>query len=144
MLSLKTMNPLSNDPYSLDPGPEDDTDDPFVPTDPHYQRFRYQPGGMTRIRVQTNPCRRPWNNPKIHSDGSVCLCTCDVAGRFPMGNVNAQSLRQIWTSASYRQKRRQFRADWEKMAPCCACTYAYKGGSCIDEIISDVVFFNEH
>jgi radical SAM protein with 4Fe4S-binding SPASM domain len=142
MLSLKTMNPLTNDPYILDPRPQDDSNDPFVPTDPRYQRFRYRAGGKTRVRVQENPCRRLWNNPKIHSDGSVCMCTCDVAGRFPMGNVHTESLRQIWMSAPYRQRRRQFRTDWEKMAPCCTCTYAYEGGSCIDEIISDAVFFD--
>jgi radical SAM protein with 4Fe4S-binding SPASM domain len=142
MLSLKTMNPLTDDPYSLDPRPQDDSADPFLPTDPHYQRFRYRADGRTRIRVQKNSCRRLWNNPKIHSDGSVCMCTCDVAGRFAMGNVNTESLRRIWTSAPYRQQRRQFRADWEKMAPCCTCTYAYEGGSCIDEIISDAVFFS--
>jgi radical SAM protein with 4Fe4S-binding SPASM domain len=142
MFSLKTLNPLSSDPYSLDPTPEDDSDDPFVPTNPHYQRFRYRAGGNIRIRVSRNPCKRLWNNPKILSDGTVVMCTCDVAGSLPLGNVNTESLRQIWMSADYRQKRKQFHADWEKMAPCCTCTYGYQGGSCIDEIISDVVFFD--
>jgi len=141
MLSLKTMNPLTNDPYSLDPRPQDDSNDPFIPTDSRHQRFRYRPGGRIRIRVRENPCKRLWNNPKIHSDGCVCMCTCDVAGRLPMGNVKTESLRQIWTSASYAKQRRQFRVDWEKMAPCCTCTYAYEGGSCIDEIISDALLF---
>jgi radical SAM protein with 4Fe4S-binding SPASM domain len=143
MLSLKTLNPLSSDPYSLDPTPEDDSDDPFIPIIPHYQRFRYRQGSKTRIRVRHSPCKRLWNNPKILSDGTVCTCTCDVAGSLPLGNVRTESLRQIWTSDAYRQRRKQFRADWEKMAPCCTCTYGYEGGSCIDEIISDVVFFDE-
>ena len=143
MLSLKTMNPLTNDPYSLDATPQDDSDDPFVPINPHYQRFRYHEGGHLRIRVRRNPCKRLWNNPKILSEGSVVMCTCDVAGTFPLGDVNTESLEQIWMSAGYGQKRRQFHADWQKMAPCCTCTYGYRGGSCIDEIISDVVFFDE-
>ena len=142
MLSLKTMNPLSNDPYSLDRTPQSDRNDRFVPRNPDFQRFSYTGKDMIRVRLKRNPCKRLWNNPKIHNDGSVCVCTCDVAGRFPMGNLYRRSLKEIWTSGLYRQKRAGFRRDWESMQPCCTCTYAYAGGNCIDEIISDIFFFD--
>jgi radical SAM protein with 4Fe4S-binding SPASM domain len=141
MLSLKTMNPLTNDPYSLDQRPQNDYDDQFIPSKSRYQRFRYSANGK-RIRRRENPCKRLWNNPKILSDGSVCTCTCDVAGKFPMGNINTNSLRTIWTSWAYRLKRLQFRTQWDKIQPCCTCTYGYEGGSCIDEIISDIYSFD--
>ena len=143
MLSLKTMNPLSEDPYSLDRTPPSDLEDHFVPTDPKHRRFEYTGNRMIRIRLKKNPCKRLWNNPKILDDGTVCTCTCDVAGRFKMGNLEVQSLKDIWESGRYRAARARFRRDWESMQPCCTCTYAYKGGSCIDEIISGVVFFQQ-
>lgn len=143
MLSLKTMNPLSSNPYSLDRTPECDREDRFVPRNPRYRRFSYAGDGMTRVRLKRNPCKRLWNNPKILDDGSVCTCTCDVAGKFPLGNMHRQSLKEVWTSVPYRRKRSAFRRDWESLQPCCTCTYAYKGGCCIDEIITDIFFFGE-
>jgi radical SAM protein with 4Fe4S-binding SPASM domain len=142
MLSLKTMNPLSNDPYSLDRSPQSDADDPFIPHNPKHQRFTYNGRDRTRIRLKKNPCKRLWNNPKIHAEGSIHMCTCDVAGRFPLGNMHRESLGEIWTAGPFRRQRARFRKDWESVQPCCTCTYAYKGGSCIDEIISGVFFFN--
>lgn len=138
MFSLKTMNPLTHDPYGLDPSPQIDSDDHFIPSNPRYQRFRYEADGKTRIRVEDNPCRRLWNNPEVQSDGVVCTCSSDVSGRLATGDLNRQSLGEIWASPTYRQARVQFRTDWEKRIPCCTCTYAYAGGSCVDELIPDL------
>jgi len=142
MLSLKTMNPLSEDPYSVDRTPQSDHKNRFIPINPKYQRFSYKGDDMTRIRLKENPCKRLWNNPKILDNGLVCPCTCDVAGKFRMGDLYRHSLKQIWTSRPYRLKRSGFRRDWEGVQPCCTCTYSYEGGNCIDEIISDIFFFD--
>jgi hypothetical protein len=40
--------------------------------------------------------------------------------------------------------RRQFCSDWEKINLCNECSYAYKGGSCINEIIADAFFFKSN
>lgn len=142
ILSLKTMNPLSENPYSLDRTPHCDHGNPFIPKDPRHRRFAYTGDRMTRIRLKKNPCKRLWNNPKILDDGTVCTCTCDVAGKLRMGDLRRQALKHIWEAKPYRSVRLAFRRDWESMLPCCTCTYAYRGGSCINEIISDVVFFD--
>ena len=51
-------------------------------------------------------------------------------------------LRTSGLERPYRRLRRQFRRDWEELPLCRDCSYAYEGGNCYNQIISDAFFFN--
>jgi radical SAM protein with 4Fe4S-binding SPASM domain len=127
-LTLKTFNPYGDDPD-------------FLPEDPRYRRFEYLPDSLTRIRRRRNPCKHLWNMPSIHWSGRVCACTFDAHEEFVLGDLHTASFKEIWYGATARHLRRRFRSGWRQIGPCSECSYAYEGGSCIDEIIADAFFF---
>jgi radical SAM protein with 4Fe4S-binding SPASM domain len=132
MLSLKTLNPYASDAE-------------LVPNNPDYRRFRYADDGKTPLRRERNPCKHLWNMPAIHWNGTVSLCTFDYDEDYALGDLRTSSFRDIWRGAECRRLRRQFRSDWQSIPLCNQCSYAYEGGSCIDEIVAEAHFFNaEH
>ena len=130
-LTLKTFNPY-------------DSDESLVPKDEAYRRFRYLADGKTRARRRRNPCKHLWNMPAIHWNGYVCMCTYDAHEAYVMGDLTKVSFRKIWKGPDYRKIREQFRNDWEGIEMCTGCSYAYEGGSCIDEIMAGAFFFSAH
>lgn len=141
VLTIKTLNPYSDNTYGDKKENTNENWVEFLPDNPAYRRFEYLKDGRTRIRLKKNPCKQLWNAPIIHRDGEVCICTYDYDERFTLGNIKNNSFKSIWYGEAYRNMRRQFRIDWEGMPQCRECSYAYKGGSCIDEIIADAFFF---
>jgi len=127
-LALKTMNPYGSDTALL-------------PEDPRYRRFKYAADGTIRLRRRLNPCLHLWHMPVILWNGAVCMCTFDSQEEYVFGNLHDSTFRNIWFGDQYRRARRQFHTNWEGIALCHGCSYAYEGGSCIDEIIADVEFF---
>jgi radical SAM protein with 4Fe4S-binding SPASM domain len=130
-LTLKTFNPY-------------DSDEALVPKNEAYRRFHYLADGKTRARRKRNPCRHLWNMPAIHWNGYVCMCTYDSHEAYIMGDLRKESFRRIWKGMDYWQMRKRFRDDWEEIDMCTGCSYAYEGGSCIDEIMAGAFFFTSH
>jgi radical SAM protein with 4Fe4S-binding SPASM domain len=133
-LSLKKMNTASVKPV---PGRIDDA----LPSDVRYRRFQYGDDGVTRQRVKRNPCKALWHNPTLRWDGTINPCVYDFDGGHVLGDVKAETFRQIWSGERYRTMRRQFRRDWERIDICNQCTYAYAGGNYTD-IVADTWLFN--
>jgi radical SAM protein with 4Fe4S-binding SPASM domain len=133
-LTLKTLFP------GHDCDPAQDQENPFIPTEPHFRRFRYDEATLQRIREKRNPCKVLWNNPVIHWDGGVCSCSFDFQRIRPFGDLNSAPLKQIWRGAAYGDSRREFRDHWEAMRLCRDCSYAYAGGNCARETIAEAHF----
>ena len=130
-LTLKTMNPY-------------DSDESLLPNKAAYRRFHYLADGKTRIRRKHNPCKHFWNMPAIHWNGYVCMCTYDSHESYIMGDLKKESFRNIWKGIGYQRIRKQFRTNWENIDLCAGCSYAYEGGSCIDEIMAGAFFFTSN
>lgn len=136
VLSFKTLNNCQQDPYS------DHTadGDRFFPRERRYHRFRTDATGQ-RIRRRRNPCKQPWNNPSVHWDGTVSVCSLDPHGRCVLGDLRETSFREIWRGERYRRYRGAFRESWETLHLCGDCSYAYEGGSLCCETIAEAVFY---
>ncbi|NIN66814.1 MAG: radical SAM protein [Anaerolineae bacterium] len=128
VLTLKTLNPYG-----------DHTE--LIPQNERYRRFTYTGEAQAPIRRRHNPCKQLWNMPAIHWNGTVALCTCDYDEKCGFGELETDSFRDIWYGDAYRRIRHQFRSEWQSIPLCNACSYAYEGGSCIDEIIAEAHFF---
>ena len=137
-LSIKTLNPY--DQGECHSTKADGLE--FIPENPRYQRFEYNPKDGSRICLKRNPCKRLWNNPVLLWDGKLSPCDFDPHDNYPLGDLNQQSFREIWWGTSVAQVRHLFQKDYQKLNLCAGCTYAFKGGSCATETIAKVHFFN--
>jgi radical SAM protein with 4Fe4S-binding SPASM domain len=66
-------------------------------------RHRYAPGRATQPR---HPCAYLWKSVVVTASGDVIPCCADFDASLVMGNVNQQSLAEIWQGERYRALRR--------------------------------------
>lgn len=66
-------------------------------------------------------CTFPWYAMVICADGTVTPCPQDFFAQMTMGNVNEQTLREIWNGNPYRDLRRKFRTNIESLELCKDC-----------------------
>ncbi len=73
------------------------------------------------------PCLKLWNKVNILSDGRVATCDAMFDGQVTMGDMNTSSLREIWDSSDYYD-RRQMHLDGktEEMKICNVCDSWYR------------------
>ncbi|MBM3265265.1 MAG: radical SAM protein [candidate division Zixibacteria bacterium] len=55
----------------------------------------------------TFPCKHPWEEFVIAHDGKVSLCCLDFDFKIVVGDVNTQSIREIWNGAPLEEVRRR-------------------------------------
>jgi MoaA/NifB/PqqE/SkfB family radical SAM enzyme len=53
------------------------------------------------------PCYRPWLTFTVLWDGRVSLCCADFDGKTILGNLNNQTIAEVWNAEPYRNARRQ-------------------------------------
>ena len=54
--------------------------------------------GKFNNRSKKQPCYWLWSDPHVQADGTVVPCCQDVNAVYPIGNINKQSLGEIWNS----------------------------------------------
>lgn len=64
-----------------------------------------QTGGENSSHYKKQYCEYAWSSVTVLADGSVVPCTQDINGTWVFGNVNEQSLKDIWNSDKYREFR---------------------------------------
>lgn len=71
-------------------------------------RWLYQADSalQNRSHYADQYCEFPWTSLTVMADGSVVPCTQDYDAEMCMGNVNEQSLEEIWNSEKYAEFRR--------------------------------------
>lgn len=68
------------------------------------------------------PCLRPWFIITILWDGRVVPCCYDYDGKYIIGDLNSESLEEIWNNESMRRLRRQhINSDFEDNSLCANC-----------------------
>jgi len=141
VLSIKTLNPYSNDTYFENRVARKEFYEAYLPEHAQYRRFKYSGNGENMRRIRRHPpCKNLWNAATIHSNGIVCPCTYDYNEMYILGDLKMNSFKDIWFGEPYRSMRRQFRSNWEELQLCRNCSYAYEGGSCWNETIAEVFF----
>jgi sulfatase maturation enzyme AslB (radical SAM superfamily) len=53
------------------------------------------------------PCYRPWLTFTVLWDGRVSLCCADFDGKTILGNLNTQTIAEVWNAEPYRDVRRE-------------------------------------
>lgn len=79
----------------------------------------YVPPNSTHIPNQ--PCGR-WFELSILATGKVALCCMDGTGEYAIGDVNSQTLLEVYNAPSYRERRIGI-VSRKAYEPCARCTY---------------------
>jgi sulfatase maturation enzyme AslB (radical SAM superfamily) len=64
-------------------------------------------GTLNRDSDVNYPCYRPWLTFTVLWDGRVSLCCADFDGKTVLGDLNAQTIADVWNGDAYRAVRRQ-------------------------------------
>ena len=95
---------------------------------PHFQAFVFPRGGwLGRVNAGTLPdapdipCVR-WFDISITATGVVAHCCMDGHADYPIGNVNDQSVLEIYNAPEYRALRETARSRRDH-SPCDSCTF---------------------
>lgn len=73
------------------------------------------------VEVPNTPCSR-WFELSITATGVVSLCCMDGEGAYPIGNVEKQTLLEIYNAPAWRERREKLMSRKE-IHPCSTCTY---------------------
>lgn len=71
--------------------------------------------------VPDTPCAR-WLELSITATGKVSLCCMDSEARFPIGDLNTQSISEVYNAPHWR-KRREMALSRKAVHPCATCSY---------------------
>lgn len=100
---------------------------PLIPNQDRYSRYRKQADGSYRIKNQLlNHCWKLWHACVITWDGVVVPCCFDKDAKYRMGNLQEQSLREVWQQEPYREFRQQLLKGRDKIDICTNCTEGCK------------------
>ncbi|MCF7835521.1 MAG: SPASM domain-containing protein [Candidatus Marinimicrobia bacterium] len=67
--------------------------------------FKDEETEKAKSHYENQYCEFPWTSLSVMADGTVVPCTQDFNCEMPMGNVNEQSLKEIWNSEKYEKFR---------------------------------------
>ena len=75
--------------------------------------------GMNDTRVSDVLCSLPFRQLIIRPTGEVSLCCNDALGKYTLGNLNTQSISEVWHSEKYKEIRREMLANGRKKLMLC-------------------------
>ncbi len=74
------------------------------------------------LKIERYPCPRLWFHLVILRDGNVAICCLDYDGKFILGNVKKNSIREIWNGEVINNYRSlHIRGEYEKISICEKC-----------------------
>ena len=72
--------------------------------------------------AERTPCMRLWTSLNVHFDGTVVPCCIDYNELVKLGNVNTQTLEEIWNSEPFRLMRlKHAQGKWNEIPLCRDC-----------------------
>jgi radical SAM protein with 4Fe4S-binding SPASM domain len=66
-------------------------------------------------------CLLPFAQCVIRPDGKISLCCNDAYGKYTLGNLNNQSIKEIWNSSSYSEMRERIKKGRQAIDICSLC-----------------------
>ncbi len=99
--------------------------DRLIVRTPHNWGGLLETGGLKepgRKELNFVPCTFPWYSLTIFHDGKVYACPQDFEGRMPIGDINSDSIAEIFNSEAIKNIRKSFKTAAAKKAdPCSRC-----------------------
>ncbi|AEE50102.1 SPASM domain-containing protein [Haliscomenobacter hydrossis] len=100
---------------------------PLIPSIDQYSRYRQTEDGSYRIKNRLlNHCWKLWHACVITWDGMVVPCCFDKDAKYRMGNLQEQSLREVWQQKPYQDFRKNILKGRDQIDICTNCTEGCK------------------
>jgi radical SAM protein with 4Fe4S-binding SPASM domain len=109
--TVKTVNPSRGERHF---------DEEYVPRNPKYRRYAYEPDSWKRVGAEAR-CERIWTMANILSNGDVVPCCYDYDETMTVGNVFKTPLSALWNGEPYREMRRRISGDPAALEKCRHC-----------------------
>ncbi len=78
-------------------------------------------------KVITEPCLFPYTDMVIYPDGKAGICCCDVKEVTNLGNVNSETMQEIWTGKKYESLRKKLQDGRQGNKFCEHCDFVDTG-----------------
>lgn len=72
-----------------------------------------------RSNEERYPCPWIFDTLAIDFDGSVPYCVCDAENRMPVGDINRQSIKEVWKGKIKEYQKIHLRREWGKLPEFC-------------------------
>jgi radical SAM protein with 4Fe4S-binding SPASM domain len=100
----------------------------WMPENEKFRRYRKNENGIFKLNNSfNNSCLRLWMNPVITWDGKVVPCCFDKDANHVMGDLNEESLREIWHGEKFNLFRNAVLKGRQTIEICRNCTTGLKG-----------------
>jgi radical SAM protein with 4Fe4S-binding SPASM domain len=99
----------------------------WMPENEKFRRYEFSDGSFSIKSPLRNICSRLWFNPVITWDGLVVPCCFDKDAEHVMGDMNVNSLREIWYGGKYMDFRRSLLNNRSSIEICRNCTAGLTG-----------------
>lgn len=106
---------------------EKESIDKWLPRKSTFRRYENFNGEYKLKSSFPNRCLRLWVNPVITWDGKVIPCCFDKDAEHIMGDINYDSLKNIWNGNEFRSFRKSVLSGRDKIGICRNCTSGLKG-----------------
>ena len=107
----------------------DYTNDPnrLIPLEQKYSRYKKDKSGQVLpVNAMPDYCWKMWHSQVITWNGFVVPCCFDKDAQHPMGNLNEQSLQEIWESKNYEEFRQELLKSRKNIDICSNCSEGIK------------------
>ena len=96
----------------------------FLPLNEKYRRYKKGDDGVWRVKVITRgACFRIWSQVVVTSDGNIVPCCYDKIPEHVLGNINEQTLTEIWKSEKFDLVRKSLLSNKNTPKICRNCYY---------------------
>ncbi len=93
---------------------------PFYNTGDIASKLNYK---IDEKREKPRPCIMLWREPVVCWDGTVLPCCVDLIGQYPIGNIQKDSLKNIWNGEKIQEMRRlHIEGRYKEIELCRNCT----------------------
>jgi hypothetical protein len=86
-----------------------------------------QQRGTTSSGKSQGPCIRPWLTISVLWDGRVVPCCYDFDGKFVLGDLNSQTIAEVWNGAEARRLRKSLIDNDFSLNPLCEPCMEWEG-----------------
>lgn len=98
----------------------------LIPENRKYARYDKNNGGFSLKNKLLNHCWKMWHSCVITWDGRVVPCCFDKDANHPMGNIEKETMKEIWQGKNYKRFRSKIMNSRGNIDMCTNCTEGTK------------------
>lgn len=105
-----------------------------------YVEHSHEGYGDTLFKIEDDgqPCLKPFNEMVVYWNGKVALCCHDWNNPQPLGDLNSQSVEEVWHGKYYEDTRSKHQNGRRREVPSCKICHQWKANYLPEGIIGEL------